>query len=377
MDTLPSFPPIAAADTDFMRQALALAESAIGLTDPNPRVGCVITTADGRVIGRGHTQQVGGPHAEIMAMRDAAAHGESVRGATAYVTLEPCSHHGRTPPCCDALAAAGIGRVVVAIGDPNPLVAGRGSARLRAAGVEVLDLPPGPLQDEANDLNIGFFARMRRGRPWVRMKAAVSIDGRTALPDGTSQWITGEAARRDGHRWRRRAGAIVTGVGTVLDDDPRLDVRLVETVLQPLRVVLDSTLRTPPAARILEAPGRALVCTAAVAPERRAALEARGAEVALRPDGAGRIDLAAVLADLGERGVNEAHVEAGQRLNGSFVLGGWVDELLVYVGPKLLGSGRDLAAFGPLATLSDAPGFAFHDVAKIGDDLRIIARRRA
>ncbi|HEX7439984.1 MAG TPA: bifunctional diaminohydroxyphosphoribosylaminopyrimidine deaminase/5-amino-6-(5-phosphoribosylamino)uracil reductase RibD, partial [Caldimonas sp.] len=232
-----------------MREALRLAALAIGVCEPNPRVGCVIVAADGRVIGRGHTQQSGSAHAEVMALRDAAAHGESVRGATAHVTLEPCSHHGRTPPCSEALIAAGVGRVVMAIEDPNPLVSGAGAAQLRAAGIAV---EVGPRADEARELNIGFFSRMQRGRPWVRLKAAVSLDGRTALPNGASQWITGAQARADGHAFRKRAGAILTGVGTVLDDDPRLDVRLVPTTNQPLRVVVDSRLDMPLTARVLQ-----------------------------------------------------------------------------------------------------------------------------
>src|SRR5450755_225770 len=207
-----------------MREALALAEHSIGLSDPNPRVGCVIVAADGSVIGRGHTQEAGGAHAEIMALRDAASRGASVRGATVVVTLEPCSHHGRTPPCADTLVTAGVARVVMAMRDPNPLVAGQGAARLAAAGIVV---EAGEGERQARALNIGFVSRMERGRPWLRLKAAISLDGRTALADGTSQWITGAPARADGHAWRKRAGAVLTGVGTVRDDDPRLDVRLV------------------------------------------------------------------------------------------------------------------------------------------------------
>lgn len=364
-------------DTNFiqaMREALALATQAIGLTEPNPRVGCVILAPDGREIGRGHTQQAGGAHAEVMALRDAQSRGESVRGATVFVTLEPCAHHGRTPPCCDALVAAQVARVVVAAGDPNPLVAGQGSARLRAAGIEVID---GPLGEESRELNIGFFSRMQRGRPWVRMKSAVSLDGRSALLNGASQWITGEAARADGHAWRRRAGAVLTGVGTVLDDDPRLDVRLVETARQPLRVIVDSRLDTPPTARILDAPGEVLVYAARAmdaADDRRAALAALGAEIALAPGPNGKVDLPAMLADLARRGINELHVEAGHKLSGSFVREGLVDEFLVYLAPKLLGAGRDLAAFGPLERLDDAPRLRFVDVQAIGDDLRLRAR---
>ncbi len=362
------------ADISLMREALALATRAVGLSEPNPRVGCVVSTRDGEVIGRGHTQQAGGPHAELMALRDAASRGASVAGTALHVTLEPCSHHGRTPPCCDALIAAGIGRVVFAIEDPNPLVAGQGAARLRAAGIEVV---AGPLGDESRELNIGFFSRMQRQRPWVRLKVAVSLDGRTALANGASQWITGPAARADGHAWRKRAGALLTGVGTVLDDDPRLDVRLVETAHQPLRVIVDSRLDTPPSARILDAPGQVLVYAAQPDPSRRSALEARGAEIAVAANPNGKVDLGAMLADLARRGINELHVEAGHKLNGSLVREGLVDEYLVYIAPKLLGQGRELAAFGPLAQLADAPVLRFVSMIPIGDDIRIVARPAA
>ncbi|HEY2929582.1 bifunctional diaminohydroxyphosphoribosylaminopyrimidine deaminase/5-amino-6-(5-phosphoribosylamino)uracil reductase RibD, partial [Piscinibacter sp.] len=277
---------------DLMRRALAQAQQAIGLCEPNPRVGCLIESSDGRIIGEGSTQQAGGPHAEVMALRDASARDESVCGATAYVTLEPCSHHGRTPPCCDALIDAGIAKVVVAVEDPNPLVAGQGIARLRAAGIEVV-MADADAARASRELNIGFFSRMLRGRPWVRMKIAASLDGRTALPDGRSQWITGEAARRDGHAWRKRAGALLTGVGTVRDDNPRLDVRLVATAHQPLRVVVDSRLETPADARILQPPGSVLIYAAAPDEARRAAFTARGVEVALKPGANDKVDLAA------------------------------------------------------------------------------------
>ena len=357
--------------TTPMHEALALAEQAIGLTEPNPRVGCVIVAADGRVIGRGHTQQAGGPHAEVMALRDAAARGQDLRGATVHVTLEPCSHHGRTPPCCDALIAAGVARVVVAIEDPNPLVAGHGTARLRAAGIAV---ETGPLGAASRELNIGFFSRMQRGRPWVRLKAAVSLDGRTALPNGASQWITAEPARIDGHRFRARAGAILTGVGTVLDDDPRLDVRHVPVANQPPRVIVDSRLDTPAGARILAPPGEVLLYAAQRDAAREAALAERGARIAFTPGANGKVDLAAMLADLGARGVNELHVEAGHKLNGSFVREGLVDEFLVYLAPKLLGVGRELALFGPFERVDDAPALRFESVTPIGGDLRILAR---
>jgi diaminohydroxyphosphoribosylaminopyrimidine deaminase/5-amino-6-(5-phosphoribosylamino)uracil reductase len=354
-----------------MHEALALAHRAIGLSEPNPRVGCVITAADGRVLGRGHTQRAGEAHAEVMALRDAQAHGASARGATVHVTLEPCAHHGRTPPCCDALIAAGVARVVVAVEDPNPLVAGQGAARLRAAGIIV---ETGPLADAARELNIGFFTRMQRGRPWVRLKAAVSLDGRTALNNGVSQWITGPAARADGHAYRRRAGAVLTGVGTVLDDNPRLDVRLVETVLQPLRVIVDSRLETPPLSRILDAPGRVLIYAASPDAPGRVALESRGVQIALAPGPNAKVDLPAMLADLAARGVNELHVEAGHKLNGSFVREGLVDEFLIYMAPRLIGMGRELAAFGPLQALTDAVALRFTSVEFVGDDLRLLAR---
>lgn len=358
--------------------ALHAAESAVGLSDPNPRVGCVITATDGTVLATGHTQQAGGPHAEVMALRAAQAAGVDLRGATAHVTLEPCSHHGRTPPCCDALIAAGIGRVVVALQDPNPLVAGQGIARLRAAGVTVDLLPANhPVAVGARELNIGFLSRMVRGLPWVRLKVAGSLDGRTALPNGVSQWITSEAARTDGHAWRKRASALLTGIGTVLEDDPRLDVRLVETPRQPLRVVVDSRLDLPPGARILPAPGEVLVYTASnpsTTAARRAALAAQGATVVDCPGATGKVDLPALLRDLATRGVNELHVEAGHKLNGSLLREGLVDELLLYLAPRLLGEGAGLAALGPFTSLDTTPGFEFVDVERVGPDLRLRAR---
>ncbi len=356
-----------------MREALALAAHAVGLSEPNPRVGCVIVAVDGAVLGRGHTQEAGGAHAEVMALRDAAAHGAEVRGATVVVTLEPCSHHGRTPPCADALIAAGVGRVVIAMRDPNPLVAGRGAARLAAAGIDVVD---GPCGDEARALNIGFVSRMERGRPWLRLKTAISLDGRTALDNGASQWITGEAARVDGHAWRKRAGALLTGVGTVLDDDPRLDVRHVHTARQPPRVVVDSRLQTPAGARILAPPGLVWLYAAIDDAGRRARLEDQGADITLLASSHGKVDLAAMLAHLGGRGVNELHVEAGEKLNASLLREGLVDELLVYVAPRLLGQGRALAALGPFERLEESLDFRIVDATLLGDDMRFLLRPR-
>lgn len=362
-------------DTLHIATALRLATSALLLTDPNPRVGCVLCDADGRVIGQGHTQKAGGPHAEVMALRDAAAQGHSVAGATAYVTLEPCSHHGRTGPCCDALIAAGVRRVVASLADPNPLVAGQGFERLRAAGVAV---EVGPCAAESRELNIGFFSRMVRKRPWVRLKAAASLDGKTGLDNGVSQWITSEAARTDGHAWRARASAVLTGVGTVLEDNPRLDVRLVDTPRQPHLVVVDSRLQTPVDAHIFIA-GRPVWIYAAQRDEARAAaLEARGATVTVLPNADGKVDLPALLADLAARGVNELHVESGHKLNGSMLREGCVDELLVYMAPKLIGSGLDIAshlhAGGPLTSLAGALPLEFRSVDMLGPDLRIVAR---
>ncbi len=362
-------------DAQHMASALRLAASALLITDPNPRVGCVIADAQGRVLGQGHTQKAGGPHAEVMALRDAAAQGHSVAGATAYVTLEPCAHHGRTGPCCDALIAAGIGRVVASLADPNPLVAGQGFERLHAAGVAV---EVGPGAEEARELNLGFLSRMVRKTPWVRMKVAASLDGRTGLANGVSQWITAEAARADGHAWRARASAVLTGVGTVLEDNPRLDVRLVETPRQPHLVIVDSHLQTPPDAHLFIA-GRAVWIYAAVRDEARAAaLEARGATVSCLPNAHGKVDLPALLRDLAARGVNELHVESGHKLNGSLLREGCVDELLVYLAPKLIGSGLDIAsqihADGPLLSLAGALPLAFRSADMIGPDLRIVAR---
>jgi len=357
----------------WMQRALLRAADAIHRSDPNPRVGCVLVR-DGVVLGEGATQAPGGPHAEVEALRDARERGDDVRGATAYVTLEPCSHFGRTPPCADALVAAGIGRVVAAMEDPNPLVAGRGFERLRAAGIAITC---GVMADAARELNIGFVSRMTRGRPWVRMKLAASLDGQSALADGTSQWITGAAARHDGHAWRARASALLTGIGTVRLDDPRLDVRDIDTPRQPWRVLVDSRFEVPAAARIVRNVGagkRLLVVGAVDEPARRSALAEAGCETVVLSNGAGKVDLVALIEELGRRDVNELHVEAGSKLNGSLLRAGCVDELLVYLAPCLLGPGLPMIELPPIDTLEGRLALAYHDVQRIGDDLRIRAR---
>jgi diaminohydroxyphosphoribosylaminopyrimidine deaminase/5-amino-6-(5-phosphoribosylamino)uracil reductase len=350
---------------------LQLAQKALFLTPPNPRVGCVLVAADGHLIGQGHTQMAGGPHAEIMALRDAAARGHQVRDATAYVTLEPCSHHGRTGPCCDALIGAGIKKVVASVADPNPMVAGQGFARLRAAGIEV-EVGPGAV--ESRELNIGFFSRMIRQTPWVRMKMAASLDGTTALENGQSQWITGQTARADGHTWRARACAVLTGIGTVLADNPRLDVRGFDTPRQPHLVVVDSRMETPLDAHLFIA-GRALLIYAAVQNDmKKAALEAAGAAVIMMAGASGKVDLAAMMRDLGAREINELHVEAGSKLNASLIRAGLVDEYLLYLAPMLLGPGQGLAALPPLSELDQRVPLEFTSTQMIGPDLRVLAR---
>ena len=354
-----------------MRLALAQAAQARLLAPPNPAVGCVLVDATGNILGIGHTQRVGGPHAEIMALRDAAARGHNVQGATAYVTLEPCSHHGRTGPCCDALISAGIHKLIASIADPNPQVAGNGFARLRAAGVEV---EVGPGAAESRELNLGFFSRMVRKTPWVRMKIAASLDGSTALANGDSQWITSPQARADGHASRARACAVLTGIGTILKDNPTLDARLVDTPRQPHLVVVDSRLDTPPDAHIFIAGRAVYICASEQNDVKKAALEAAGATVLYLPDAAGRVDLAALLRELARREINEVHVEAGHTLNGALVQARLVDEFLVYLAPKLIGPGLEMASLLPLAQLSGAVPLVFTSVSQVGPDIRIAAR---
>jgi len=390
-----------AQDSQWMARAIRLAERGLYTASPNPRVGCVLVKGDA-VAGEGWHQRAGEPHAEVHALRAA---GDAARGATAYVTLEPCSHHGRTPPCAEALIEAGVARVVVAAQDPNPQVAGAGIARLRAAGITV---DCGLMEAAAHDLNIGFFARMTRGTPWLRSKIAMSLDGRTALSNGRSQWITGAAARRDVQHWRARSCAVLTGINTVLADDARLNVREIEgaartrwgealgcgkggqaadcgpkvldelgaaAVRQPLRVVLDSQLRMPLDARVLYGGGSTLIYTASEDDGKSAVLRDLGAEVVMLPDAAGKVDLVAMLRDLARRGGNELLVEAGSTLNGALLRAGLVDELLLYLAPQLLGdAARGVAQLGELTSLEQRVNLKWQDVRQVGEDLRILAR---
>ena len=356
-------------DIEAMRAALAQAARGLYSTTPNPRVGCVIVR-DGVLLGQGYTQPAGQAHAEVQALRDAASRGADLRGATAYVTLEPCSHMGRTPPCCDALIASGIARVVVALQDPNPLVAGQGLVRLRAAGLSV---EVGLLADQAREMNIGFLHRMQQGRPWVRMKIAASLDGGTALLNGQSQWITGPEARHDGHIWRAQACAILTGIGTVQQDDPQLTVRGVDTARQPVRVIVDSRLDIRLDARVLQS-APCWIFAAVDDASRSAALRQAGHEVIVLPNDSGKVDLQAMMQELGRREINELHVEAGTRLNGSLLQAGCVDELLLYVAPCLLGPAQGLASLPELQELSGRLALSFYDLSRVGADLRLRAR---
>lgn len=358
-----------AVDHGMMARALQLAERGLWTTSPNPRVGCVLMR-DGQVVGEGWHEKAGEPHAEVHALRAA---GDRAKGATAYVTLEPCSHYGRTPPCAEALIAAGVTRVVAAMTDPNPLVAGRGLAMLQAAGIETAS---GLLENEARELNIGFIARMTRGRPWLRLKAAASLDGKTALNNGISQWITGGDARRDGHRWRARACAILTGIGTVRDDDPQLNVRDVATTRQPLRVIVDSQLETPLQAKILQG-GPVLIAAAVDDAEKAKLLRSAGAEVLVLPNAQGKVELRDLLHELGRRGINEVHAEAGFKLNGSLLREGLVDELLLYLAPCLLGHhASGLFNLPELTELPHKPQLQVRDLRQVGEDIRLIARFR-
>jgi diaminohydroxyphosphoribosylaminopyrimidine deaminase/5-amino-6-(5-phosphoribosylamino)uracil reductase len=353
-------------DRAHMARALALAERGLYTATPNPRVGCVIARGK-TVIAEGFHARAGEAHAEVAALTDAARRGVDVKGATLYVTLEPCNTHGRVPPCADAVMEAGIARVVAAMADPNPRKGG-GAARLRASGVAV---DVGLLEEQARELNPGFLSVIERGRPWVRLKAAASLDGRTALVNGDSQWITGEAARADGHAWRARACAILTGIGTVQKDDPALTVRAVDTPRQPRRVVVDRHAQMPASARVLGGDGAVVVTAGAGNPAWPATVET----VAL-PDGRGRVDLAAMMRMLAERDVLELHVEAGAKLNGALLDAGLVDEILMYFAPAVLfDPARGVfERSSPLESLGSRVALAFHDVRRIGGDLRVIAR---
>ena len=356
-----------AVDHSMMARALQLAERGLWTTTPNPRVGCVLVR-DGWVVGEGWHEKAGEPHAEVHALRNA---GPRARGATAYVTLEPCSHYGRTPPCAEALIAAGVSRVVSAMSDPNPLVSGKGLALLAAAGVAT---SCGLLESEACELNIGFVSRMTRGRPWLRLKTAASLDGKTALNNGLSQWITGPDARRDGQRWRARACAILTGIGTVRDDDPQLNVRDFETPRQPLRVVVDSRLETPLTARILQG-GPVLIAGAVENAEKIELLRSTGAEVLIFPNAAGKVELKDLLNELGRRGINEVHAEAGFKLNGSLLREGLVDELLLYLAPCLIGhDASGLFNLPELTSLDQKHLLKIRDLRQVGENIRVLAR---
>jgi diaminohydroxyphosphoribosylaminopyrimidine deaminase / 5-amino-6-(5-phosphoribosylamino)uracil reductase len=369
---------------DCMQAALATAAKGQYLTSPNPSIGCVLVSASGQILGLGHTQKAGDAHAEIEALRDADANGHLKRGklppdTTAYVTLEPCNHQGRTGPCSQALVQSGIAKVVAANLDPNPLVAGQGFETLRAAGVEVEVLD---LYHEhaiaARESYIGFWHRMTRGTPWVRAKVAASLDGITALPNGQSQWITGEAARADGHAFRARACAILTGIGTVLADDPKLDVRHVITPRQPTLVLVDSNLDVPLAAKLFASHRSVWIYCAVAAPSKEKALKALGAEIVCLPDANGKVDLAAMMIDLGKRQINELHVEAGFKLNGSLANAGLIDEWLIYLAPLLLGTGAGqnagIANLQSITSLEAARRLVFQSITPLGQDLRVLAR---
>jgi len=363
-----------AVDHQFMGEALAEAQKALYLANPNPRVGCVIVK-DGKVIGRGFTQRVGSAHAEVQALADAKSKGNDPAGSTIYVSLEPCSHTGKTPPCVDALIAAKPAKVIAAMSDPNPLVAGKGLEKLRAAGIEV---HCGLMEVEALAMNRGFVSRMTRGLPWVRLKIAASLDGKTALPDGRSKWITGPLARADGHHWRAQACAIVTGVGTVKEDDPSMNVREVATERQPWKIIVDSKLETPLDAKILGDMKQSVVmiiCADLASPQNQAkakALEALGVEVLAMPNEFGKVDLPKLFSYLAkERHMNEIHIESGFKLNGSMLRENCVDELLLYYAPFLMGEGIGMANVPSPLSLEMRKDWQIIDQSLFGPDLRL------
>ncbi|MFA7318436.1 MAG: bifunctional diaminohydroxyphosphoribosylaminopyrimidine deaminase/5-amino-6-(5-phosphoribosylamino)uracil reductase RibD [Sulfuricella sp.] len=353
-----------------MAQSLQLAQQGLYTTTPNPRVGCVIVQG-GKVVGEGWHERAGEPHAEVHALKRA---GEAARGATVYVTLEPCSHYGRTPPCAEALIRAGAGRVVVAMRDPNPMVSGQGIAMLELAGIPTAC---GLLENEARELNAGFISRMERGRPWLRLKVAATLDGKTALNNGVSQWITGPDARRDAHRLRARSCAMLTGIGTVLADDPALNVREVETSRQPLKVVVDAGLRMPPNAKILQG-AKTLVVTGCADEALIRPLQDAGAEVLVLPAQQGRIDLVQLLRELGRRGCNEVTAEAGKGLNGALLQAGVVDELVMYLAPMLFGDkAQGMFGLPEIGAMEQRLELDLRDVRMLGCDMRVTARLTA
>ena len=357
-------------DLHWMNLALAQAERALYITSPNPRVGCVIVR-DGRLLAQGSTQRAGGPHAEVMALRQAAERGLDVAGATVYVTLEPCSHYGRTPPCVDALIKARPARVVIALVDPNPLVGGQGVARLREAGIAVVT---GVGAQQALAQNPGFIARMTRRTPWLWMKLAATLDGRIALPNGKSQWITGEAARADGHHWRARSCVVLTGSGTVVADNPRMSVRYVDTLRQPIRAIIDTRFEVDESAAIFDG-NEAWIFTCSADSDKAARLADRNVRVIQVPrSDNGRVDLAAVLQWMGEHDVNEVHAEAGSKLSGALLQEGCVDELLAYMAPMLMGPGLGMLRLPELQDLSQATRFEFTEHLMVGQDIRLRAR---
>jgi diaminohydroxyphosphoribosylaminopyrimidine deaminase/5-amino-6-(5-phosphoribosylamino)uracil reductase len=367
LDTINSM--FTAADHRYMTQALRLAERGLYTTTPNPRVGCVIVK-NGAVIGEGWHERAGGPHAEVHALRQA---GDAANGADVYVTLEPCSHHGRTPPCAQALIDAGVRRVIAAMGDPNPLVAGEGLRRLEAQGIETRC---GLMEKEARQLNPGFIARMNTGRPWVTVKVAASLDGRTALANGVSQWITGPAARSDVQRWRARSCAILTGIGTVLADNPQMTVREFDIGRQPLRVVVDSALRIPAESKILQ-DGPILIACLEGQSDKAEVLRGLGATVLELPAGDGRVCLKSLMGALAAREINEVLVEAGASLNGALLRAGLADELLLYYAPMLLGhAARGMFDLPELAGMSERIALEILRIDHVGQDIRVRARPR-
>ena len=354
-------------DHAYMSQALQLAEKGLYSTSPNPRVGCVIVR-DGKIVGSGWHVQTGQPHAEINALNIA---GGAAQGATVYLTLEPCSHYGRTHPCAEALIRAKVAKVIIAMQDPNPLVAGKGTSLLKQSGINVL---VGLMGEWAKDLNVGFVSRMINNRPWVRMKIAASLDGKTALNNGVSQWITGEAARHDGHRFRARSCAVLTGIGTVLEDDPQLSVRFIETPRQPLRIIIDSRLKIPTTARVLRGGGE-LIFTTTDNKERISALKEVGAHPIILPNEKGKIDLAGLMQILADFEINELLVEAGNRLSGAFIREGLVDELIIYLAPHLIGNrAMGMLQLPELTDLSEKYNLKIKDLRMVGEDIRIMSR---